>query len=135
VSGHQIRPGLILYGIVANTVFYLALGLAPPNYAIVTCLLVAGGFMCGFVMVPLQTMVQHLASDEDRGEVLGLWNCLSFVGVTAGNVIFIAVKQMGVRSDQVFLVCAGFTLLFTLLYLWRWATQFHGAVTETTRGE
>ncbi|MGA0039684.1 MAG: MFS transporter [Pirellulales bacterium] len=135
VSGHQIRPGLILYGIVANTVFYLALGLAPPNYAIVTCLLVAGGFMCGFVMVPLQTMVQHLASDEDRGEVLGLWNCLSFVGVTAGNVIFIAVKQMGVRSDQVFLVCAGFTLLFTLLYLWRWATQFHGAVTETTLGE
>lgn len=134
LSGHQIRPGLILYGIVANTVSYLALGLAPPSFMVVTGLLVAGGFMCGFVMVPLQTMVQHLADDEDRGQVLGLWNCLSFVGVVAGNVVFLGVKQLDIRSDRVFLVCAGFTLLFTLLYQWRWAEQFRASIATASDG-
>ena len=124
LSGHQIKPSLILYGIVATTVAFLALGIAPPSFAVVTGLLAAGGFMCGFVMVPLQTMVQHLAADGDRGQVLGLWNCLSFVGVIAGNVVFIGIKNTGLASDRVFLVCGGFTLLFTLLYLWRWGKQF-----------
>lgn len=128
VSGHQIRPGLISYGILSNTAAYLALGLAPPSFVVVTCLLAAGGFMCGFVMVPLQTMVQHLAQDTDRGQVLGLWNCLSFVGVIAGNVVFLGVKAVGIRSDRVFLVCAGFTLLFTILYQLRWSKQFQESV-------
>jgi len=130
LSGHAIRPDLILYGILANTAAYAALGIAPPSFALVTCLLAGGGFMCGFVMVPLQTMVQHLAQDGDRGQVLGLWNCLSFVGVIAGNVVFLGVKTLEIRSDRVFLVCAGFTLLFTVLYQLRWSKQFHDALLE-----
>ncbi len=130
VSGHQIRPDLISFGILSNTAAYLALGLAPPNFVLVTCLLAAGGFMCGFVMVPLQTMVQHLAQDGDRGQVLGLWNCLSFVGVIVGNVVFLGVRTLGIRSDRVFLVCAGFTLLFTVLYQVRWARQFQESVAQ-----
>ncbi len=134
-SGHQIRPELIFYGILSNTAAYLVLGLAPPSFALVTCLLIAGGFMCGFVMVPLQTMVQHLAQDADRGQVLGLWNCLSFVGVIAGNVVFLGVKMLEIRSDRVFLVCAGFTLLFTILYQIRWSRQFQESVRDAPHPE
>ena len=132
LSGHSIRPSLILYGILANTAAYLALGLAPPSFVLVTCLLAAGGFMCGFVMVPLQTMVQHLAQDGDRGQVLGLWNCLSFVGVIVGNVVFLGVKMLQIRSDRVFLVCAGFTLFFYACYQIRWSKQFREALGQVT---
>lgn len=132
LSGHAIRPGLIRYGSVANIAAYLALGLAPPSFALVTGLLACGGFMCGFVMVPLQTMVQHLAQESDRGQVLGLWNCLSFVGVIAGNLIFLGIKTLELRSDRVFLVCAAMTLLFYSLYQVRWSKQFQDALATIT---
>lgn len=133
LSGHTIRPQMIVYGILANTAAYLALGLSPPNFTLVTSLLVAGGFMCGFVMVPLQTMVQHFARDEERGQVLGLWNCLSFVGVIAGNIIFLGIKSLDIRSDRIFLVCSGLTLLFYVLHQFRWSKDFREAVGHVSK--
>ena len=97
----------------------------------------AGGFTAGFVLVPLQTMVQFLSDEDVRGQILGLWICLSFVGVIIGNLIFLLVRNLDVVSagwlpamarERVFLVCAVLTIILQLLYVFRWRKQFSEAV-------
>jgi acyl-[acyl-carrier-protein]-phospholipid O-acyltransferase/long-chain-fatty-acid--[acyl-carrier-protein] ligase len=130
ISGHRIRPALIPLGAIGTSIPFLALGLIPNSFVAVTALLAAGGFMAGFVMVPLQTMVQQLAGDEKRGQVLGLWNCLSFVGIILGNFLFIGLKQLNVPSNRVFIVCAILTLLLLIAYQFKLKKQFNEAVNE-----
>lgn len=130
ISGHRVRPALIPLGAIGTTIPFLLLGLIPNSFIAVTALLAAGGFMAGFVMVPLQTMVQQLAGEEKRGQILGLWNCLSFVGIIFGNFLFIGLKQNGVQSNRIFIVCAVLTALLLIAYQFRLKDQFTKAVRD-----
>jgi MFS family permease len=85
--------------------------------------------MAGFLMVPLQTMTQRLASEENRGQVLGLWNCSSFIGVILGNLIFLALKRLtGIASHHIFFICGGLGLILIALLYTGWQKQFEEAV-------
>jgi MFS family permease len=128
ISGSHIRPALVPIGASVTAAAFLALGLIPPNVVLVAVLLAVGGFTCGFVMVPLQTMVQHLSSREQRGQVLGLWNCGSFVGIIIGNLLFLAIKNVGVPSYRVFILCAMLTVILQILYHTRWHKRFAESV-------
>jgi MFS family permease len=130
ISGHRIRPALIPLGAIGTTIPFLLLGLIPNSFIAVTALLAAGGFMAGFVMVPLQTMIQQLAGKEKRGQILGLWNCLSFVGIILGNFFFIGLKQLGVQSNKIFIVCAILTFFLLIAYELRLKNQFTAAVRD-----
>ncbi len=130
LSGHRIRPGLIPIGAVGTTVMFVVTALIPLNFYLVLACLSLAGFLAGFVMVPLQTMTQQFSSTEERGRVLGLWNCLSFVGIIIGNLLFLIVKRMGVPSNYVFLVCGALGGAFTLWYFLRWRSVFARAVDE-----
>lgn len=144
VSKQRIRPELISFGAISTTAAFIALGLIPLSFYsnpaafyVVAALLAAGGFTAGFVLVPLQTMVQFLSDEDVRGQILGLWICLSFVGVIIGNLIFLLVRNLDVVSagwlpamarERVFLVCAVLTIILQLLYVFRWRKQFSEAV-------
>ena len=146
LSKQSIRPGLINFGTLATTAAFLGLGLIPISFYnhpaafyLVALLLAAGGFTAGFVIVPLQTMVQYFAEDGARGQVLGLWCCLSFIGVIVGNVLFLLVRNLDSISggrlpemppDKVFLVCAAFTILLQWLHTARWSQLFNKVVLE-----
>lgn len=127
VSGHAVRPELIAIGAIGTTVMYFVLGVIPLNYILVTVGLVITGFVAGFYMVPLQTMTQTLSTEEQRGRVLGLWSCLSFVAVILGNVLFLIIKQTGIESHRVFLVCGGLGVLGLVAYYARWRPIFDAA--------
>ena len=88
--------------------------------------------MAGFIMVPLQTMTQQLASEDQRGGVLGLWNCGSFVGIVIGNVIFLVVKSkhINMASNHVFYICGALGVLLIVLLYTGWQKQFEEAVAE-----
>ena len=88
-----------------TTIMFFVLGIIPLNFTLIAVCLGVTGFLAGFFMVPLQTMTQQLSSEEERGRVIGLWSCGSFVGVILGNVLFLVVKRMGLASNRVFLVC------------------------------
>jgi acyl-[acyl-carrier-protein]-phospholipid O-acyltransferase/long-chain-fatty-acid--[acyl-carrier-protein] ligase len=129
VSGHRIRPELIPIGAIGTTVTFLVLGLlVPKDYYVVSGILAVCGFVAGFFMVPLQTMVQHLTPEAQRGRVLGLWNCGSFGGIIIGNLLFLAIKQTGVPSDRVFLLCGLLGLISIAMYYLRWGPMFAEAV-------
>ncbi|MDB5388674.1 MAG: hypothetical protein JWM11_4320 [Planctomycetaceae bacterium] len=128
VSGHAVRPGLIPIGAIGTTVMYFILGLIPANFALVASCLAVTGFLAGFFMVPLQTMTQTLSTEEQRGRVLGLWTCLSFVAIILGNVLFLIIKKFGVPSHRVFLVCGVLGLACTALYYLKWRAIFEQAL-------
>lgn len=128
LSGHGIRPGLIPLGGFATTVLFFWLGVMPLDFWLVCVSLSITGFAAGFVMVPLQTMTQQLSQADERGQVLGLWNCLSFVGIIIGNLMFLVVRRMGVASNHVFILCGVLGLVFVALYYLRWRKPFIKAV-------
>jgi sugar phosphate permease len=131
VSGGHVRPGLIPLGAVATTILFFWLAWMPLNFWLVSVSLSLTGFMAGFVMVPLQTMTQQLSADEERGQVLGLWNCLSFVGIILGNLLFLVVKLSGVSSNHAFVVCGILGLLFLAFYYGRWQSMFFRATNRS----
>ncbi len=124
VSGHAIRPGLIPVGVIPVTLLFFWLGLMPNHFWSVLVALSMTGFMAGFAMVPLQTLTQHLSPKEELGRILGLWTCLSFVGVILGNLIFLLVKRTGMASNRVFLVCGALCLVLTVVYYRWWREPF-----------
>ena len=129
LSGHRIRPGMVPLGAIGTTLMMFVLGAIPHNYFLISAGLSAAGFMAGFLMVPLQTMTQRLASEEQRGQVLGLWNCSSFIGVILGNLIFLALKRLtGIASHHVFFICGGLGLILIVLLYPGWQKQFEEAV-------
>lgn len=128
LSGLEIRPSLISVGAVGTTLMYFVLGVIPLNFPLVAICLAATGFLAGFFMVPLQTMTQTLSSEEQRGRVLGLWSCLSFVAIILGNVLFLLIKRTGMPSHRVFLVCGILGLFCTAMYYIRWQPIFEQAV-------
>ena len=125
VSGHRIRPELVTYGNLLTAAAFLALGFAPANFLLVAVLLGLGGFMCGFVLVPLQTMIQYFSGDEQRGQVLGFWNCLVFSGVIVGNLFFFSLRNyLDVSPEHVWIVCSVLTIVFQVLYSLLWRKSF-----------
>ncbi len=128
VSGHAVRPGLIPIGAIGTTVMYFVLGVIPLHFTLVAVCLAITGFLAGFYMVPLQTMTQTLSTEEQRGRVLGLWSCLSFVSIILGNVLFLVVKQTGMPSHRVFLVCGVLGVICVAWYYLQWRAIFEAAV-------
>ncbi|MDG2186555.1 MAG: hypothetical protein P8K79_12830 [Mariniblastus sp.] len=136
-SRGRIRPELINFGAIGAAAAFLALGLIPANFYLIATILALGGFMCGFVMVPLQTMIQHLAGDEQRGQLLGFWNCITFSGVVIGNVFYLGLRNLDVLKidwlqtvspTHVWILCSLLTILFQLFYFFRWRKPFAKAV-------
>lgn len=134
VSGHQIRPGLISVGAIGTTVTFFALGVIPLDYYLVSACLALSGFLAGFFMVPLQTMIQHLTPEHQRGRVLGLWSCGSFVGIILGNLAFLALKQTGLPSNRVFLLCGVLGLIGVVTHFLHWRSIFADGLAAHTAG-
>lgn len=128
VSGHAVRPGLIPIGAIGTTVMYFVPGVIPLHFTLVAICLTITGFLAGFYMVPIQTMTQALSTEEQRGRVLGLWNCLSFLAIILGNVLFLIVKRTGLESHRVFLVCGVLGVICVALYYLKWKAVFEAAI-------
>ena len=135
ISGHAVRPGLIPIGAIGTTVMYFVLALIPLHFALVASCLALTGFLAGFFMVPLQTMTQILSTEEQRGRVLGLWTCLSFVAIILGNLLFLLVKKCGMSSQHVFLVCGMLGLFCTGMYYLRWRAIFEQALEKSANDQ
>ncbi len=130
ISGHGVRTSLIPIGAIPVTVMFFMLAFLPLEFYTVAIGLSATGFLAGFVMVPLQTMTQYLSPDDELGKVLGLWNCLSFVGIIVGNLMFLGLKQFDIPSHRVFILCGILSGVFVLLHFVRWKQIFDTALTE-----
>ena len=122
---------MIPFGALGTTAAMFLLAVMPLNYILVAICLGVAGFLAGFLMVPLQTLIQLLSPKEKRGQVMGLWNMGSFGGVIVGNFIFLGLKRgLSMGSQDIFFVCGGLGLLLLLLLLTGWQKRFAEAAAE-----
>ena len=73
------------------------------------------GFFGGFYAVPLNALIQHRPSREQKGGVIAAANLLSFIGVFLAAGMYFALSSMAhLRPNQLFLAGAIMTLAATL---------------------
>jgi acyl-[acyl-carrier-protein]-phospholipid O-acyltransferase/long-chain-fatty-acid--[acyl-carrier-protein] ligase len=115
LSKDKIRPYFSLAGAAGMTISFLLIGLLPINYTGLACLVFSTGFFAGFYLVPLQSLLQYLAPDNERGRFFGTANALSFSLISLGAVIFLVLDTSGLTPANVALFCAGISLVGTVV--------------------
>jgi acyl-[acyl-carrier-protein]-phospholipid O-acyltransferase/long-chain-fatty-acid--[acyl-carrier-protein] ligase len=131
ISGDRPKPILVPIGAGALALFFVLLGLAPRSPWLVGSLLAGMGLVAGLYIIPLQSMLQALAPDNERGRFLGTANAMSFVMGGVGSLLFVGVKNLGIDSDRTFLLLAVLTVIVGAL-LARWLFLRREALTAAT---
>ncbi|MEC9093669.1 MAG: MFS transporter [Planctomycetota bacterium] len=106
LSGKKIQANYSVAGAVGMTASFGILGLIEPNY-VSNCVLVSLlGLSAGFYIVPLQSLMQDLAPQDERGRFFGTANTLSFIFISAGGVIYTLMSNVGVPPERFPLICS-----------------------------
>jgi MFS family permease len=130
-SRGRLRPRFILTGSLGMTVAFSLLAIAPANYWVTVSLLSAGGFFAGFYMIPLQSLLQVLTTDKDRGRFIAMNTVTTMVGFVAGNFLFSLGKGGGLSPPTIYLFCAAVgAVMFFPLWL-RWVPWFERTLAKT----
>jgi acyl-[acyl-carrier-protein]-phospholipid O-acyltransferase/long-chain-fatty-acid--[acyl-carrier-protein] ligase len=114
ISRGKIESRLVPLGAMGMTVFGFlvsrhSLGIWPVRVDLSLL-----GFFGGFYAVPLNALIQHRPSPEQKGGVIAAANLLSFIGVfLAAGVYFALSASAHLRPGQIFLAGAVMTLAAT----------------------
>jgi acyl-[acyl-carrier-protein]-phospholipid O-acyltransferase / long-chain-fatty-acid--[acyl-carrier-protein] ligase len=118
LSRGVVEVGLIPLGALGLAIGTAMLGLFVPGAFGTFAWMAVLGVASGFVVVPLNALVQWQAPPERRGAIIALVNCLSFAGILAGNLACLGLSTMGASCAGILLIAAGLTLLATLWAVW-----------------
>ena len=101
VSGDRIRLGLVTPAIFAVAVIMMAVPLLPMEYGWILGAFLGLGLCTGFYIIPLQSLLQSRAGDEQRGRVLGTANFLSFLFMAVGGALYFVLGQSGLAPATI----------------------------------
>ena len=118
VSRGKVETGLIPLGAIAMALGVLVFGVFAPGMVGTFLLMVMLGVASGFVVVPLNALVQWRAPAARRGSVIALFNGVSFVGILAGNLGCLACAQLGATTTDIMIVAAVLTAAATIWAVW-----------------
>ena len=116
VSGRDIEPRLIQLSSWINR--FLLFAFVPPSLAggegsarialsNVAWFILGAGFFAGFYIVPLQSLLQGLSPDSQRGQYLGTANAISFGFMTLAAVFYWLVRDLfGDQPQKIFYLCS-----------------------------
>ena len=118
LSRGKVETGLIPMGAIALTVGTLLLGLYAPALTGTLLIMAFLGVASGFVVVPLNALLQWRAPADRRGSVIAMFNGLSFVGILFGNLGCLWLAQLGASTTDIFVIAAILTGVSTLWAVW-----------------
>lgn len=116
LSGDGIRPDFVPVGGVFLGISLLLIQFFSGILMLNAVLIFAVGLGGGFFLVPVQTLTQDLPAEENRGEVLGLLNFLTFTGVlvaSAGYVLLVG--YLGLNASLLMGVIGLVSLVISLI--------------------
>jgi acyl-[acyl-carrier-protein]-phospholipid O-acyltransferase/long-chain-fatty-acid--[acyl-carrier-protein] ligase len=118
LSAGKIEYGLIPLGSIGITFITLTLGFVHTGFRGVAILLAALGFFSGFFAVPVNALVQHRPSEDQKGGIIAATNLLSFVGTgLAAAVYYLFTSVAHLNPRGVFLASAVMTAAGTIYVL------------------
>jgi len=118
MSGHKVELGLIPLGALGMGFFTLLLGFMAPGFDGTIAFMAALGVCAGFLVVPLESLIQWRAPAERRGGVIALANVFVFGGVLVGSLAGEALSIARFDTHQVIVGAALLTAAGTLWALW-----------------
>ncbi len=136
ISGHTIRPRLIPIGAVGLTLFFALLGSVPPAlpdlgpwwrvlFSSISAFVLGAGVFAGFYIIPLQSLLQKLSPDDERGRLLGTANGVSFSFLLLSSILYWIIRPwFGTSGDQqypekIFLISAVLMVVGSVFFIWR----------------
>lgn len=133
VSGHRIDLRFVPIGAAGLLVFFLLLALDSTSFTRVAVYVGGAGIFAGFYLVPLQSTIQRLAPEGDRGRFIGTANAISFVFLLAGSLLFILVSKIFTKTEHVFFVSCGLLAAALVLLVWRGRPLAMAAMRDVAR--
>ena len=131
ISGHKIQPKLIPIGAAGLVLFFALLGAVPPwvpnmgpmvriAFSNVALFIFGAGFFAGFYIIPLQSLLQAMSPDDERGRFLGTANACSFAFLTIAALLYWAIRpQFGKEPQNIFYVSALLMAAGAAFFLWK----------------
>lgn len=106
LSRNQVEYGLIPLGGSLMTLASLLMGLLSPQFAALLAFMALMGFASGFLIVPLNSLVQWRAPAERRGSVIALSNVFVFSGIFAGSLSAMLLASAGLSPQGILIAGA-----------------------------
>ncbi|MFG0263101.1 MAG: MFS transporter [Novipirellula sp. JB048] len=131
ISGHRIEPRLVPIGAAGLVVFFALLAIVPPSLpdarpmlrvalSNVAMFIFGAGFFAGFYIVPLQSLLQYLSPEGERGRFLGTANAVSFIFLTIAALLYWAIRPAFADQPQhIFLVSSLLMGAGAAFFLWQ----------------
>ena len=118
ISAAKIELGFIPLGGFGIIACLLIIGLASPalpgTLAAMACL----GLSSGFVVVPLNSLIQWRSPADRRGAVIAFANTLVFGGVLAGSIGSGLLAAIGFSASAIFIISGLGSTVLTIWALW-----------------
>ncbi|MBL8747876.1 MAG: MFS transporter [Planctomycetes bacterium] len=118
VARGKVDTGQIPLGALGLAAGSAVMGLVEPGRIGTLVLMVVLGVASGFVVVPINSLVQWRAPATRRGAVIALVNGLSCVGILAGAFVCTGLAELGASSTQILLFAAIATAAATAWAVW-----------------
>ncbi|MBL8728438.1 MAG: MFS transporter [Planctomycetes bacterium] len=118
IADGKVETGLIPLGALGLAFGTGAMGLLVPGRVGTFVLMSLLGVASGFVVVPLNALLQWRAPAARRGAVIALVNGLSFAGILAGTFGCLLLANLGADVATILVVAAGLTLVATGWAIW-----------------
>ena len=118
LSGAKVEYGLIPHGAAGISVCLMALGALTPQLYGTLLWMALLGIASGFVVVPINALIQWRSPEDRRGAVIALANTAVFTGVLAGSLSAGLFSFLGLSASGILLVAGTGTLAATLLALY-----------------
>ncbi len=106
ISGRQIEYGLIPLGALGMSGSALVFGLWGPGLYGTIALMGLLGLFAGFVLVPLNALIQWRSPVDRRGAVIAATNTLVYAGMLLGAGLALVFARMDLSAPAIFLIMA-----------------------------
>ncbi len=118
LSGEKVELGLVPLGAVGLGLATLAFGAVGPG-VVGTCVLMGVmGLFSGFLLVPLNALLQWRSPREHRGAVIALSNVVVFGGMLVGSLVGWGLATTALSARGIIVAAAVITLFGTAWAVW-----------------
>lgn len=118
ISRGRIETGLVPLGAIGLALSTAAMGAFVPGRFGTIVLMIVLGVSSGFIVVPLNSLIQWRAPANCRGAVIAFVNMVAFAGMMVGNFSCTWLSAAGLDSAGILLAVAIVTLVATMWAIW-----------------
>ena len=117
-SGDKVELGYLPLGGMGISACLLYLGLGAPLLMGTLSSMALLGVASGFIVVPLNSLIQWRSPSDRRGAIIASSNTLAFAGVLVGSLSSGLLAVLGLGASMIFFVSGLGSLALTLWALW-----------------